>query len=289
MAIFFTAKKIFAKHRIRSIATTHLICGNVSNNFGNNNSSSNNHEVDVDMVDSRLSNMGLHSLASLRTAPMSSSQSSFHWFSEKPYKNGDNGDVFSTITGKERHDDTYPQRPLAQVSPHTKKMDVSYDDPLFPSNWKTMTKADHAKHIEDVLHSHKKLVLFLDVDHTLLHSTREIQAQRYQTHSVFGRDIHPIDFPNPYDATYFIKFRPYFYQFIDVVSEMFFVALYTMGSRPYAEEVARVIDTWAGKTVIGNRIVCREDHDDPTKVHFYKYACICIYGKREKKTLFPNL
>ncbi|ETO14334.1 hypothetical protein RFI_23036 [Reticulomyxa filosa] len=146
-----------------------------------------------------------------------------------------------------------------------RKVELHSNDPLFPPNWKSMTKLDHAKHIEETLRGNRKLVLFLDVDHTLLHSTRDPKARNYQSHAVFGGDIHPIDFPNPYNATYFIKFRPYFYQFINVVSELFYVVLYTMGSRPYAEEVARVIDRHMHKNIIGDRIVCREDHDDVLK------------------------
>ena len=143
------------------------------------------------------------------------------------------------------------------------------NDPFFPAKWKQFTEIEKSDHIENMLHSHKKLLLFLDIDHTILHSTRDKKAGEFSKHSAFKEDTYAINFPNPYNAIYYCKFRPGFRELINTVCDKFSIILYTMGSRPYAEQVGKIIDDnyIPNKNYkIGNRIICREDHGDVPEI-----------------------
>ena len=145
---------------------------------------------------------------------------------------------------------------------------------FFPDGHRKWSKAVHGEWIENKVHERTKLLLFLDIDHTILHSTRDPRGGDYVNHPVFGRDIFEINFPNQYNATYFIKFRPSFRELVRELSPIYDFVLYTMGSRAYAEQVAMVIDeefsqfaakeegqsSFDKRYIIGNRIICREDH-----------------------------
>ncbi len=97
-------------------------------------------------------------------------------------------------------------------------------------------------YIDNSIHERTKLLLFLDIDHTILHSTRDKRGLNYLNHKIFGNDIFEINFPNQYNATYYIKFRPSFRKLISELYPLFDFVLYTMGSRSYAEQVAMIID-----------------------------------------------
>merc|ERR1712154_184694 len=103
--------------------------------------------------------------------------------------------------------------------------------------------------------------------------TRDKRGALYLNHSMFGQDVFEINFPNQYNASYYIKFRPSFRKLIQELTPIYDFVLYTMGSRCYAEQVAMIIDEHFRKYtpdykqnihnktfIIGNRIICREDH-----------------------------
>jgi len=153
---------------------------------------------------------------------------------------------------------------------------AKYRDPVFfPDGYKKWKRSKYFEHIDGKLHEREKLLLFLDIDHTILHSTRDKRGASYLQHALFGKDVFAIDFPNQYNATYYIKFRPGFAKMVEELTPIYDFVLYTMGSRAYAEQVAMVIDEQFRKFaaafkqnrhnrsfIIGNRIICREDHGD---------------------------
>ncbi|XP_078443790.1 C-terminal domain phosphatase-like 4 isoform X2 [Wolffia australiana] len=94
----------------------------------------------------------------------------------------------------------------------------------------------------------KKLILVLDLDHTLLNSTRLVDLSAEEHHlieqalttaqagdgsgTLFKLDrIHMLT-----------KLRPFIHTFLKEASELFEMYIYTMGERAYALEVAKVID-----------------------------------------------
>jgi len=63
------------------------------------------------------------------------------------------------------------------------------------------------------LHEAKKLVLVLDIDHTIIHATADERAAEFAGHSTLGMDIHDFDLhpgprhPNIAPRKHWIKLR----------------------------------------------------------------------------------
>ncbi|GLT85366.1 hypothetical protein SLE2022_035570 [Rubroshorea leprosula] len=93
---------------------------------------------------------------------------------------------------------------------------------------------------------HKKLYLVLDLDHTLLNSTHlmdltlEEEYLKGQTDSfqdIPKGSLFRLDFMHM-----MTKLRPFVRTFLKEASEMFDMYIYTMGDRPYALEMAKLLD-----------------------------------------------
>ncbi|KAM7279345.1 hypothetical protein ACFE04_006479 [Oxalis oulophora] len=99
----------------------------------------------------------------------------------------------------------------------------------------------------------KKLILVLDIDHTLLHTV-------------------DFDEPDPEDMEYLkslddlflleekdmiVKLRPFLPTFLKEASLLFEMYLYTRGTRKYARDITRLIDP--DHIYFGNRIISRDD------------------------------
>ncbi|ETO25918.1 hypothetical protein RFI_11219 [Reticulomyxa filosa] len=121
------------------------------------------------------------------------------------------------------------------------------------------------------LHNMEKLVLVLDLDHTLVHATRNPRAAELMsshTHPVspFKDSIHQIIFtqPNkdgkPQLQRYWIKERPHLRTFLNVMRKHFKLAIYTMGIRAYAHEVLKVIDPT--EEIFKQCMITRETHEE---------------------------
>ncbi|RAL43988.1 hypothetical protein DM860_014125 [Cuscuta australis] len=89
----------------------------------------------------------------------------------------------------------------------------------------------------------KKLYLVLDLDHTLLNSTRlfDISAEEE-----YLKDAIPDALKGSFfrlDRIHMMtKLRPYVHNFLNEASELFEMYIYTMGERPYALEMAKLLD-----------------------------------------------
>lgn len=105
----------------------------------------------------------------------------------------------------------------------------------------------------------KKLILILDLDHTLLNSTRlaEVSAEEeYLKHQAMQ--------PDP-DRSIFelqgmhllTKLRPFVRAFLQEASKMFEMYVYTMGERAYALEIAKILDP--DKVYFDNRVISQAD------------------------------
>jgi len=116
----------------------------------------------------------------------------------------------------------------------------------------------------DRLHQQRKLMLFLDIDHTIVHSSKDPQAKRFLKHPTLGPSVVELNFKNQHGCPYFVIMRPGLTQFLREVIKKYNVVLYTMGSRAYAECVCKVIDPKS--TLIRNRIISREDRYDKNLV-----------------------
>eukprot|EP01083_Nonionella_stella_P271209 918917_1 len=111
------------------------------------------------------------------------------------------------------------------------------------------------------LHDSHKLMLVLDIDHTLLHATKNPQAKLIYSEPEMAKDVFLINFEaNDRVTPYYIKLRPDLAHFLESLQNHFQIALYTMGLRPYALKVMEAIDP--NDSIIQGRAVCRDDHSD---------------------------
>ncbi|KAG6676550.1 hypothetical protein I3842_15G157200 [Carya illinoinensis] len=108
---------------------------------------------------------------------------------------------------------------------------------------------------------HKKLCLVLDLDHTLLnstlliHMTLEEEYLKSQTDSlqdVSKGSLFMLDYMH-----IMTKLRPFVRTFLKEASEMFEMYIYTMGDRPYALEMAKLLDPQ--REYFSSRVISRDD------------------------------
>jgi len=111
----------------------------------------------------------------------------------------------------------------------------------------------------------KRLVLVLDLDHTLLHTTLpRSEAQHYALERIESgtQDVYRLSVNA---MTYYTKLRPNVRTFLTAMAELYELYVYTAGDRAYAENIARLLD-YSGRWFSG-RIVSRDDYADVPAEH----------------------
>ncbi|GAA0168352.1 protein phosphatase [Lithospermum erythrorhizon] len=116
------------------------------------------------------------------------------------------------------------------------------------------------------LMSNKKLILVLDLDHTLLNSTRFVDITTEETYLTYPKET----LPDAVKDTLFhldeihmmTKLRPYVDDFLREASKMFEMYVYTMGERAYAMQVANILDPH--KVYFNSTVIA---HEDSTQSH----------------------
>lgn len=106
------------------------------------------------------------------------------------------------------------------------------------------------------LHASKKLVLVLDLDHTLIHATHDERAAGVHDARVAAGDNDTFTFDDGF-WRYFIKTRPGLRTFLETANQYFELHVDTAGTRAYARSVLAFIDP-EGK-LFGSRVVSRCD------------------------------
>jgi TFIIF-interacting CTD phosphatase-like protein len=89
----------------------------------------------------------------------------------------------------------------------------------------------------------KKLILVLDLDLTLLHTVQGVS----QDPDVLNFEIEGNNFTT--------KLRPYLSTFLEKLSPLYEMCVYTMGSHAYAQQIAHIIDP--GQKYFGNRVLSK--------------------------------
>ncbi|KAK7114244.1 RNA polymerase II subunit A C-terminal domain phosphatase-like [Littorina saxatilis] len=126
----------------------------------------------------------------------------------------------------------------------------------------------------------RKLVLLVDLDQTLIHTTNDnIPANL--------KDVFHFQMcQGPHQTWYHTKFRPYTRKFLEHISQMFELHICTFGVRLYAHTVARLIDP--DEKFFSHRILSRDECFDPqSKTANLKalFPCgdgmVCIIDDRE--------
>ncbi|XP_022949466.1 RNA polymerase II C-terminal domain phosphatase-like 4 [Cucurbita moschata] len=108
---------------------------------------------------------------------------------------------------------------------------------------------------------HKKLILVLDLDHTLLNSTQlghltpEEDYLRNQTDSL--EDVTKGSLFLLHSVHTMTKLRPFVHTFLKEASQLFEMYIYTMGERAYAYEMAKLLDP--KREYFSSKVISRDD------------------------------
>lgn len=112
----------------------------------------------------------------------------------------------------------------------------------------------------------KKLSLVVDLDQTIIHATVDPTVAEWQkdtenpNHEAV-KDVRAFqlvdDGPGARGCWYYIKLRPGLKDFLENVSEIYELHIYTMGTRAYAQHIANIIDP--DRKIFGDRILSRDE------------------------------
>ncbi|KAG2196900.1 hypothetical protein INT47_005124 [Mucor saturninus] len=106
----------------------------------------------------------------------------------------------------------------------------------------------------------RKLSLILDLDQTIVHASWDQRVGEL----VKGENTDDIrEFQLPDNTTYYIKLRPGLDEFLNEVEKLYELHIYTMGTRDYAEAVAKEIDPKG--TIFKERILSRDESGSVTQ------------------------
>ncbi|KAK6151454.1 hypothetical protein DH2020_014089 [Rehmannia glutinosa] len=107
----------------------------------------------------------------------------------------------------------------------------------------------------------RKLYLILDLDHTLLHSARLLDITVEEGYLHNQTDALPDNLKSSLFRVEWMqmmtKLRPFVHSFLKEASNLFEMYIYTMGERPYALEMAKLLDP--GDNYFSSRIIAQGD------------------------------
>ncbi|KAF1818470.1 uncharacterized protein K489DRAFT_364866 [Dissoconium aciculare CBS 342.82] len=137
-----------------------------------------------------------------------------------------------------------------------------------------ISQAEATKADEDVkrrLLDSRKLSLVVDLDQTVIHAAVEPTIGEWQNdptnpnHEAV-KDVRKFqlidDGPSGRGTWYYIKLRPGLPEFLDTISKHYELHIYTMGTRAYAENIAKIIDP--DRKLFGDRILSRDENGSMT-------------------------
>lgn len=120
---------------------------------------------------------------------------------------------------------------------------------------------------------HRKLSLVVDLDQTIIHACIDPTVGEWQNdptnpnHDAV-KDVQSFqlndDGPRGMASgcSYYIKMRPNLRQFLTNISKLYELHVYTMGTRAYAMNIARIVDP--DKKLFGDRIISRDENGNMT-------------------------
>ncbi|KUJ14794.1 uncharacterized protein LY89DRAFT_686441 [Mollisia scopiformis] len=119
---------------------------------------------------------------------------------------------------------------------------------------------------------HRKLSLVVDLDQTIIHACIEPTVGEWQNDptspnyeavkdvKAFQLDDGPRGLAS--GCWYYIKMRPGLSEFLAKIAEMYELHVYTMGTRAYAMNIAKIVDP--DKKLFGDRIISRDENGNIT-------------------------
>ncbi|KAL6721087.1 CTD phosphatase Fcp1 [Lecanora helva] len=156
-----------------------------------------------------------------------------------------------------------------QLDSHRATINMVHD------NVSLTVSADEATKVDDEtkrrLLKLQKLSLVVDLDQTIIHATVDPTVGDWQkdesnpNHDAV-KDVKAFllddDIPGKPGCWYYIKLRPGLEEFLESVSKIYELHIYTMGTRAYAKNIAKIIDPQ--EKVFGDRILSRTESGSMT-------------------------
>lgn len=149
---------------------------------------------------------------------------------------------------------------LAQGSSKLSDVAIIHSQPRLTVTMQEAQRVD--KETAGRLLKQKQLSLVLDLDHTLIHAATETHFHQFALQNCIdpkAEQLHQFFLPGS-SVNYFVKLRPHLKSFLEEVSRMFELHMYTFGTRMYALKVAQIIDP--GHKIFKERILSRDDCGD---------------------------
>lgn len=120
---------------------------------------------------------------------------------------------------------------------------------------------------------HRKLSLVVDLDQTIIHACIDPTVGEWQNdpsnpnhHAVKDVQSFQLNDDGPRGlasgCSYYIKMRPNLRQFLTNISKLYELHVYTMGTRAYAMNIAKIVDP--DKKLFGDRIISRDENGNMT-------------------------
>lgn len=119
--------------------------------------------------------------------------------------------------------------------------------------------------------SSRKLSLVVDLDQTIIHATVDPTVAEWQNdpsnpNYPAVKDVQAFqlvdDGPGARGCWYYIKLRPGLKEFLEQVSKCYELHIYTMGTRAYAQNIAKIVDP--ERKIFGDRILSRDESGSMT-------------------------
>lgn len=145
-------------------------------------------------------------------------------------------------------------------------VNMTHDNTALLVSHKEARKAEEAS--KNRLLEAKKLTLIVDLDQTVIHTTcertiAEWKEDKDNPNYPFVKDVEGFQLADDNVAHvaanwYYVKKRPGLQEFFDNMSELYEMHIYTMATRAYAQEVAKIIDP--DRKYFGDRILSRDEN-----------------------------
>jgi RNA polymerase II subunit A-like phosphatase len=141
-------------------------------------------------------------------------------------------------------------------------INMSHDHTGLKVSQNVARRAEH--NAQKTLLRQRKLSLVVDLDQTIIHACVDPTIDKWKNdpsspnHAVV-QDIRSFWLDDATGGqTYYIKMRPGLEEFLEEMSTMYEMHVYTMGTRAYAQNIARFIDP--DKKLFGNRVISRNEN-----------------------------
>ena len=151
------------------------------------------------------------------------------------------------------------------------KINMIHDQTYLTVSQDEASKAE--EELQRRLLKHRKLSLVVDLDQTIIHACIEPTVGEWQRDPTspnyeFVKDVKSFQLndegPRGFASGcwYYIKMRPGLKEFLAAIAEKYELHVYTMGTRAYAANIAKIVDP--DKKLFGERIISRDENGSMT-------------------------